>query len=401
MEIPTVDIKSTKFIKPSAPTPATHRHHKMGFKDEVVATINVRLILFYSAVKGGPHSTIIRLENSLAQCLSRLHPIAGRYNHQIRAIECNDQGAKFIQAQVQNNIKLQDVLDPKVNPKILNNLLPCGVCDAGEITDPLLAVQATVFNCGGLSLGVSISHKVADVATLSRGFMDYNPPLPGTVKHKFENNYQTKRLSFSEEAISLIRAKINNNIQSYSRVQVVSTIIWKTLIDMDRAKHGSPQASILHQPVNIRGKTTPPIPNNACGNLGGFIITECSPAQTLMGFESLADLLHDSIKKTVQELGNLTAKCEQLQALVFNSFVKSETCDHELVSVFPFTSWCKFPFYQVDFGFGRPVWVASSAGPVSMVTLMDGRGGCGIDAYVNLDAQDMRLFTEQLITCVT
>ncbi|XP_076900163.1 pelargonidin 3-O-(6-caffeoylglucoside) 5-O-(6-O-malonylglucoside) 4'''-malonyltransferase-like [Bidens hawaiensis] len=388
METPSVDIKSTKLIEPSTPTPATLRHHKMGFKDEVVAPINVRLILFYSAVNDGPHSTIIRLKNSLAQCLSRLHPIAGRYNHQIRAIECNDQGAKFIQAQVQNNIKLQDVLDPKLNPEILNNLLPCGVCDAA------------------LSQEESSPDSICRVFSSSyflpaRGFMDYDPPLPRTVKHKFENNYQTKRLSFSEEAISLIRAKINNNIQSYSKVQVVSAIIWKTLIDVDRAKHGSPRASIFHQPVNIRGKTTPPIPNNACGNLRGFIITECSSAQTLMGLECLADLLHDSIKKTVQELGDLTPENEQLQALVFNSFVKSETCDHELVSVFPFTSWCNFPFYQVDFGFGRPVWVASSAGPVSMVTLMDGRGGCGIDVYVNLDAQDMQLFTEQLITCVT
>ncbi|MFS7909354.1 putative transferase [Helianthus anomalus] len=430
MEIPTVNIRSKKLIKPSTPTLATLRHHKMGFKDEVVVAINIRIILFYSEMNTGPDSTInfiTRLENSLAQCLSRLYPIAGRYNHQIRTIECNDQGAEFIQAHVRNNIKLQGVLDPKLNPEMLNSFLPCGVCDAGEINDVLLAVQATVFDCGGLALGVSISHKVADAATLctflndwatlsrdetsldsvrpmfnsadflpAKGFMGYDPPLPRTVKHIFENNYITKRLSFSDKAISMIRAKICTN-RSYSRVQVVSAMIWKTLIDVDQAKHGSTRASMLIQPVNIRGKTTPPIPIDSCGNLGGFITTECSKAQTLMGFERLADLLHNSIKKTVGELKKLSPESEQLQTLVFNSFVKSETCD-ELVSAFPLTSWCKFPFYQVDFGFGRPVWVASSAGPVSMVTLMDGPGGCWVDAY--LVAQDMSLFERLFDMCV-
>ncbi|KAM0053718.1 putative transferase [Helianthus debilis subsp. tardiflorus] len=118
-----------------------------------------------------------------------------------------------------------------------------------------------------------------------------------------------------------------------------------------------------------------------------------------MGFESLVDLLHNSIKKTVRELKKLSPKSEQLQTLVFNSFVNSETCD-ELVSAFPLTSWCKFPFYEVHFGFGRPVWVASSEGPLSMVTLMDGPDGCGVDAYVNLVAQDMPLFERLFDMCV-
>nr|XP_043617442.1 pelargonidin 3-O-(6-caffeoylglucoside) 5-O-(6-O-malonylglucoside) 4'''-malonyltransferase-like [Erigeron canadensis] len=425
MEIPKVDIRSRKLIKAFIPTPTTLNHHKMGFKDEVVAAINVRLILFYSAMVGGVDTTInfiTQLENSLAQCLSRFYPIAGRYNHQIRAIEYNNEGAEFVQARIQNNVKLQDMLDPKLNPGILNNLLPCGTCDAGEIIDPLLVIQATVFDCGGLTLGVSISHKVADAATLCtflndwaaltrgeitlesispkfcsseflppRGFLDFDPPLPRSLKHKFENEYITKRVLFSEKEISMMKEKVNGG-QSYSRVQVVSAMIWKALIDVDRAKHGHPRASMLFQPVNIRGKTTPSIPNDSCGNLGGFIITECPIAQTLsMGFECLAGLLHDSIKKTIDQLGKLSSKSEELQTLVFDSFVKSETRD-ELVSVFPLTSWCKFPFYEVDFGLGPPVWAASSAGPVSMVTLMDGQGGFGVDAYVNLQTDDMHCF---------
>nr|GEZ30103.1 pelargonidin 3-O-(6-caffeoylglucoside) 5-O-(6-O-malonylglucoside) 4'''-malonyltransferase-like [Tanacetum cinerariifolium] len=369
MEIPKVEIRSKKLIKPSIPTPTTLHHHKMGFKDEVVAAINVRLILFYSIVGDGQNST------------SKLP-----------------------------------------NWKTL---------------------QATVFDCGGLALGVSVSHKVADAATLCiflndwaaltrediiidsvcpsfnssvflppRGFMDYDRPLPRTLKRRFEKNYKNKRFSFSEKAISLIRAKTNSG-RIYSRVQLVSAMIWKALIDVDQEKLGHARALVLHQPVNLRGKTAPPIPNDACGNLGGFIITQCSIAQKSMGFACLLDLLHDSIKKTVDDLGKLSSKSEEFQTFVFNSFVKSETCG-ELVSVFPFISWCKFPFYEVDFGLRRPVWIASSAGPASMVTLVDGQGGFGVDAYVNLEVEDMlnvcltflclwssEKNTEVILSCVT
>ncbi|GKA64772.1 putative transferase [Tanacetum coccineum] len=297
-------------------------HHKMGFKDEVVAAINVRLILFYSTVSHDQDSTskfLTHLENSLAQCLSRLYPLASRYNHHIQTIKCNDEGAEFIQARVLSNVNLQDILDPKLNPEILNNLLPCGVshkvADAATLCIFLndwaaLAREDIIINsvCPSFNSSVFLP---------PRGFMDYDRPLPQTLQRKFENKYKTKRFSFSEKAISLIRAKTNSG-RIYSMVQLVSAMIWKALIDMDQEKLGHARASVLHQPVNLRGKTTPPIPNDACGNLGGFIITQCSIAQKSMGFACLLDLLHDSIKKIVDDLGKLSSKSEEFQTFVFN-----------------------------------------------------------------------------------
>ncbi|KAL0327329.1 UNVERIFIED_CONTAM: (13S,14R)-1,13-dihydroxy-N-methylcanadine 13-O-acetyltransferase AT1 [Sesamum angustifolium] len=64
----------------------------------------------------------------------------------------------------------------------------------------------------------------------------------------------------------------------------------------------------------------------------------------------------------------------------------------ELVT-FNFTSLCRFPLYEADFGWGKPVWVGS-AGLVykNLVTFIDRAGGNGIEAWINLRKEDMEKF---------
>lgn len=50
-----------------------------------------------------------------------------------------------------------------------------------------------------------------------------------------------------------------------------------------------------------------------------------------------------------------------------------------------FSSWCRFPVYDVDFGQGKPVWVCPTSCPEKNVTfLMRTRDGNGIEAWVNM-----------------
>lgn len=60
---------------------------------------------------------------------------------------------------------------------------------------------------------------------------------------------------------------------------------------------------------------------------------------------------------------------------------------------FGFSSWCKFGFYEADFGWGKPIWVSSigSSGTVLMnlIILVETRLGDGIEAWVTLDEPDM------------
>lgn len=64
-----------------------------------------------------------------------------------------------------------------------------------------------------------------------------------------------------------------------------------------------------------------------------------------------------------------------------------------LVNAYFFTSWCRYPFYEADFGnWGKPIW-ASGAYHI----LIDDKEGHGIEAWVNLDEQDVNKSHENSI----
>lgn len=64
----------------------------------------------------------------------------------------------------------------------------------------------------------------------------------------------------------------------------------------------------------------------------------------------------------------------------------------EIVS-FNFTSLCRFPIYEADFGWGRPVWVGSASLTFkNLAVFLDTKSGDGIEAWVNLKEEDMAKF---------
>ncbi|KAK9057883.1 hypothetical protein SSX86_022722 [Deinandra increscens subsp. villosa] len=156
-----VEKQPSNLIKPCIPTPPTLRHYKMSFIDELAPSMNVSAVLFFSVNHDhGPNFTT-RLEQSLEKTLTRFYPLAGRYVDETHTIDCNDEGVEFTHAKV--NIKMQDnILDTQENVKFVEHFLPSEIRDA----DPLLAVQATVFECGGVTLGVRAAHKIVDASTL-------------------------------------------------------------------------------------------------------------------------------------------------------------------------------------------------------------------------------------------
>ena len=59
------------------------------------------------------------------------------------------------------------------------------------------------------------------------------------------------------------------------------------------------------------------------------------------------------------------------------------------------SSWCRFPMYDVDFGWGKPVWVCVPNIRVkNLVLMMDTRDGHGIEVLVSLVEEEMERFEE-------
>lgn len=62
-------------------------------------------------------------------------------------------------------------------------------------------------------------------------------------------------------------------------------------------------------------------------------------------------------------------------------------------TLFIFSSCCKFPMYETNFGWGKPIWVTTSVIPgKNIIYLMDTRDGDGIEAIVSMEEKDMAVF---------
>ena len=65
------------------------------------------------------------------------------------------------------------------------------------------------------------------------------------------------------------------------------------------------------------------------------------------------------------------------------------------MTVYKCSSWCKFPLYDTDFGWGKPLWHVSINKTVSnTIALADTPSRDGIEALSTLDEEEMTLFEE-------
>ncbi|KAF5470855.1 hypothetical protein F2P56_011343 [Juglans regia] len=156
--------------------------------------------------------------------------------------------------------------------------------------EPLVLVQASFFECGGLAIGVCVSHKVADAATTSMFINSWVgaalaasgeavlPPefsaasrIPPRIQHTLQplaislasEMAVSRRYVFDAPKIDDLKAKAaSDNVLQPTRAEAVSSLIWKCAITVSRSKSQFLLPSRLNQAVNIRERLTPPFPKN-------------------------------------------------------------------------------------------------------------------------------------------
>ncbi|KAL2508686.1 HXXXD-type acyl-transferase family protein [Forsythia ovata] len=101
------------------------------------------------------------LEKSLAQILPQFYPFARRYKKEDQLVDSSNQGVEFVEVQV--DCKLVDI----IGLEDLNDLLLLEVGAADEVIDPITSLQINKFKCGGIAIATSISHRIADAASLN------------------------------------------------------------------------------------------------------------------------------------------------------------------------------------------------------------------------------------------
>ncbi|KAJ6313057.1 hypothetical protein OIU77_014556 [Salix suchowensis] len=418
-----IEIMQRETIKPSSPTPLALRSLKLSLLDQFMPITHITLVLFYPGNGndtdhlGKAKETSLRLKTSLSEALTLFYPFAGRLREN-SSIECDDHGAEYIEARI--HCILSDILR-KPETEVLKQLLPAAVGDA-VITarDSQLLVQASFFDCGGLAIGVDLSHKIADAATLASFikcwaaaarssstevitspvfmgasiFPQMDLPIPMLPVDLIQGESVLKRFVFEAPKITALRAKaVSASVPNPTRVESVTALIWKCAMSASRSNLGVPRKSVLSLYVNIRKRLVPALPDNYGGNYVSGISARMEDHDDL----ELQGIV-SRIRKDLTEFGEHCAKISQggdislaICKMVedFGDMAMSKDVDN-----YNCTSWCNFELYGADFGWGKPTWLS----PVfnvelkNAVCLIDTRDGDGIEAWISLSPEDMALF---------
>lgn len=422
-----VQIISKEEIKPSSPTLQHPKTFKFSLLDQFIPSPYAPIILFYPS-DCMTHAEIPKrlalLKRSLSETLTRFYPLAGKIKDDL-SIECNDEGAYCVEAQV--NCRLDEFLT-KPDLLLLHRFLPRELMKESTAVTYVTNIQVNVFDCGGIAIGICISHKMLDGAALSTFLQAWSTAARGCEEMIYPNfaapslfpanddlwlrdtsmvmwgslfkkgKCITKRFVFDASAIAALKVvATSSKIKCPSpptRVEAVSAFIWKCIMAAAKEKHGyeTQRPCLLTHLVNLRRRMKPPVSDNCTGNLLWMAAAKCMTPDKpelhdLVGElkDAISKLDGEFVKKLRSDEGN-SLMCKSLKEI-------GELCSKDEVDYVGFSSWCKFGFYEIDFGWGKPIWVSSyglSGSPVlNLVILVETRDGDGIEAWMTLDEQDM------------
>nr|XP_043627374.1 stemmadenine O-acetyltransferase-like [Erigeron canadensis] len=390
--------------------------------------LNTPLILYYSTFQKPQDDAQAKifnhLETSLSITLNDFYPLAGRYMRNGSFIDCSDQGALYVEAVA--TFRLSEFLDVAWEMKfdMLHDFLPCEIGEVGEIDDPMLSIKVTIFECGGVAIGMCFSHKFSDMSTMStfidnwanksqdivnplelgknsptfglasrfpkRETVDHSPRLP---RSSIKVNTPVRIFSFKGNAISKMRDELifkGDRNRRPSKVQLIVALLWKAFVRIDKANNIHSKASLVQQGVNLRDKVVPKLPHNVCGNFVSTAVARIEPGKgDGVELEGFFTILHDSIRKFDNSYAKaLSDKDYEVLSKPFMEYFQNITNND--VDFYAFTSWCKFSLYKADFGWGKPVWTSTGQfAAQNFVILMDDQEGDGIEAWVHLDQKRM------------
>ncbi|EOA15505.1 hypothetical protein CARUB_v10004825mg [Capsella rubella] len=425
MEAMKVETISKEIIKPSSATPNDLRTLQLSIYDHILPPIYTVAFLFYTKddLVSQEQNTSHKLKTSLSKTLTKFYPLAGRINGV--TVECNDEGAVFVEARVDNCPLSGFLRSPDY--KALQQLLPLDIVQnpyEAAATWPLLMVKATYFQCGGMSIGICITHKIADAASIStfvrfwaataRGENDavmenpefvaanFYPPaneafrLPMDEQANKRSNI-TKRFVFPASKLEELR----NNVASIealdrpTRVESVTALIWKCFA----SNKSTCDHKVLIQLANLRSKI-PSLQESLIGNIMfSSVVLSIGREEEVKLEEALRDL-----RKKKEELGIVIQDADRssdsssmagskIANLMLTKYSQLSYETHEPYTV---SSWCKLPLYEASFGWGCPVWVVGNVAPAfgNLAILIDSKDGQGIEAFVTLPEENMLAFEQ-------
>ncbi|KAL0321924.1 UNVERIFIED_CONTAM: Spermidine hydroxycinnamoyl transferase [Sesamum calycinum] len=405
-----ISLISSCLVKPAEPT--WNGSLPLSELDQIGSLGYVSLIHLYRPPQDwlSPPEAISRTwKSSLRKVLVPFHPLAGRWSRIPRGrleIECSGIGVPLTEAESDATLdELKEFEHHLLVPSI----------DLEQL--PLVAVQLTRFKCGGVCLGVAMSHAAVDGqsashfytgwARLARGeqletqpFLDRKllgdvgrkphsaapPPQPppefetppfliGESGCKSEREKTTIRASLrlTKFQIEMMRRKANENRgsaaagSSFTCYEVITAHIWRCTCKARR--HMREQRSRLSISVDIRRRMQPPLPKTYFGNaVLDVVALDCAGELIAKPLSYAASKIREAINKLTNEY--VTSTIDFLRAVDdlssfqdCNSISSDDSDDKGFFCGNPnlcVTSWTTLQFHGIDFGWGKEIYM----GPV-------------------------------------
>lgn len=215
-------------------------------------------------------------------------------------------------------------------------------------------------------------------------------------------NLGTKMLVFTKEKLSALRriliSSTGSTIEDPTRVELVSAFIWHHMSNFLKNNLKNRSFATFHA-VNLRPRVGQKcfqegqnhrVLENVFGN---FIL----PAFVFPESNTTVEEFHESLRKFRNSIRSIDIPNDtESQDRVINN-VLSVLTNEEISELYIFTSWCKFPFYGVEFGWGKPIRVCTSSWGMKNVTiLMDNPSGEDVEAWMlNMDLEILQVLETQ------
>ncbi|XP_038691800.1 stemmadenine O-acetyltransferase-like [Tripterygium wilfordii] len=373
-----IEIISRECIKPSSPTPSHLRTYKISLVDQFGAPALVSSILFYPPIQATSLSMSKRsqvLKQSLSSTLTLYYPIAGE-------------------------------------------IICCETTPGGDV----VMIQETVFACGGFAIGIVTPHHIFDATSLivflkawttmvqegvaippdfnSSYLFPQNTEFPNDVMSSIipsqvygkDGNFASKRFLFDGSTIKNLKSKASSSgVHNPTRVEVVIALLFRCVMSAWKVKYGTQKSVLMSTSVNLRSRIVPPLSETSLGSLVLLVPIAISEETDSCSFVS-------RVRESVSTINGDFLKSLQ-GAEGMQRFLEFATETRELYSkalsdgaeFMVFNSWCNAGMYNVDFGWGKPIWFPSIPTPVrvTVIGLYDARMGNGIEAWVTLEEEIM------------
>ncbi|KAK9671996.1 hypothetical protein RND81_12G068800 [Saponaria officinalis] len=428
----TVKITSKQSIKPSSPTPPHLKQYKPSYLNQILPLVPIFPtcgLVFYTAPSEINTVNISRLKSSLSHTLTKFYPLAGKFS--LETVNCTDDGLPFIEAQA--NCTLSALLTSAQKLDSMSKLLPpieslgMGPTSIHELTH--LAIQITVFACGGVSIGWYDIHKLLDGISAATFFKywaalssqnqkdeviepDFEacisafPPTSKSLELPVVNVYKeeversptiAKNFVFKKSSFSKLKAMSSSEkVPNPSSFQAIAAFLWEKASTVSGSDSSPGSSSVLHITLDIRPRVDPPLPNGSIGNLAVITVARAGPHARLPDRVTEID---SAISKMKEEMKSYKGE-DGVEGVmtnwgeVINTLVEYKDRAYRLIS------WSRLGFSDLNFGFGKPVKMIPTDGRMSpfhrnMIILNDYRGedgggdDDGIEAWLFLEEKEM------------